>query len=51
MASGRVKRRIQRPDTWQLRPATVQQVYKALANTEPSTHGAKRTWGTGSFWQ
>lgn len=42
MASGRVKRRIERPDTWQLRPA-VHQVNKALANTEPSTHGAKRT--------
>src|SRR5687768_17107978 len=41
MASGRVERRIQRPDTWQLRPA-VHQVNKALANTEPSTHGAKQ---------
>ena len=43
MASGHVERRIQRPDTWQLRPA-VHQVNKALANTEPSTHGAERTF-------
>jgi hypothetical protein len=42
MASGHVKRRIRRPDTWQLRPA-VHQINKALANPEPSTHGAKRT--------
>ena len=40
MASGRVKRRIQRPDTWQLPTSSVHQVQKALANPEPSTHGS-----------
>jgi hypothetical protein len=38
----REKRRINRPDTWQHRPA-VHHLRKALANREPSTQGTKRT--------
>ena len=41
MASGHVNR-INRPNTWLHRPM-LQNVKKALANTEPSTHGTKRT--------
>src|SRR5664279_2463973 len=41
MASGHVNR-IKRPNTWLHRPI-LQNVKKALANTEPSTHGTKRT--------
>ncbi len=41
MASGHVNR-IKRPNTWLHRPM-LQNVKKALANPEPSTHGAKRT--------
>ena len=37
MASGHVNR-IERPNTWLHRPM-LQNVKKALANTEPSTHG------------
>ena len=40
MASGHVSR-IQRPNTWLHRPTG--NVKKALANSEPSTHGTKRT--------
>jgi len=40
MASGHDKCRINRPHTWQLRPA-VQKRSKTLDNTEPSTHGMK----------
>ena len=40
MASGHVNR-IYRPNTWLHRPM-LQNVKKALANSEPSTHGAKR---------
>jgi|AraplaMF_Col_mLB_1032019.scaffolds.fasta_scaffold00276_26 hypothetical protein len=40
MASGLVLCRIQRPDTWQLRPAMCKKVDKTLAKPEPSTHGA-----------
>src|SRR5258705_13240178 len=43
MASGHVNR-INRPNTWLHRPM-LQNVKKALANTEPSTHGTKRTNG------
>jgi hypothetical protein len=39
MASGHVNR-INRPNTWLHRPM-LQNVKKALANTEPSTHGTK----------
>jgi len=42
MASGHVNR-IKRPNTWLHRPM-LQNVKKALANTEPSTHGTFRTW-------
>ena len=42
MASGHVNR-IKRPNTWLHRPI-LQNVKKALANSEPSTHGTKRTW-------
>jgi hypothetical protein len=42
MASGHVNR-INRPNTWLHRPM-LQNVKKALANTEPSTHGTFRTW-------
>src|SRR5258705_12027370 len=42
MASGHVNR-IKRPNTWLHRPM-LQNVKKALANSEPSTHGTKRTW-------
>jgi hypothetical protein len=41
MASGHVNR-IQRPNTWLHRPM-LQNVKKALANPEPSTHGTKQT--------
>jgi hypothetical protein len=34
--------RFKRPNTWLHRPM-LQNVKKALANTEPSTHGTKRT--------
>jgi hypothetical protein len=40
MASGHVNR-IKRPNTWLHRPM-LQNVKKALANTEPSTHGTNR---------
>jgi len=43
MASGHVNR-IRRPNTWLHRPM-LQNVKKALANPEPSTHGTKRTSG------
>jgi hypothetical protein len=42
MASGHVNR-INRPNTWLHRPI-LQNVKKVLANSEPSTHGTKRTW-------
>ena len=42
MASGHVNR-IKRPNTWLHRP-TLQNVKKALANPEPSTHGTFRSW-------
>ena len=42
MASGHVNR-IKRPNTWLHRPM-LQNVKKALANPEPSTHGTKRKW-------
>jgi hypothetical protein len=45
MASGHVNR-IYRPNTWLHRPM-LQNVKKALANSEPSTHGTKRTWQGG----
>jgi len=41
MASGHVNR-INRPNTWLHRPM-LQNVKKALANTEPSTHGTLET--------
>ena len=41
MASGHVNR-IKRPNTWLHRPM-LQNVKKALANPEPSTHGTGRT--------
>jgi hypothetical protein len=41
MASGHVNR-IKRPNTWLHRPM-LQNVKKALANPEPSTHGTNRT--------
>jgi hypothetical protein len=40
MASGHVNR-TKRPNTWLHRP-TLQNVKKALANPEPSTHGTNR---------
>jgi hypothetical protein len=40
MASGHVYR-VNRPNTWLHRPM-LQNVKKALANSEPSTHGTKR---------
>jgi len=40
MASGHVNR-IKRPNTWLHRPM-LQNVKKALANSEPSTHGTLR---------
>ena len=46
MASGHVNR-IKRPNTWLHRPM-LQNVKKALANPEPSTHGTFRTW---PVWQ
>jgi len=42
MASGHMNR-VNRPDTWLHRPM-LQNVKKALANPEPSTHGTFRTW-------
>ena len=42
MASGHVSR-IKRPNTWLHRPM-LQNVKKALANSEPSTHGTKQSW-------
>jgi hypothetical protein len=42
MASGHVNRN-RRPNTW-LHPPMLQNVKKALANSEPSTHGTTRTW-------
>ena len=47
MASGHVKCRINRPDTWQHRPG-VHHPQKTLANTEPSTHGTWQTSGDAS---
>jgi hypothetical protein len=41
MASGHMNR-VKRPDTWLHRPM-LQNVKKALANSEPSTHGTFRT--------
>jgi hypothetical protein len=41
MASGHMNR-VKRPDTWLHRPM-LQNVKKALANPEPSTHGTFRT--------
>src|SRR6476620_11848697 len=41
MASGHVNR-VNRPNTWLHRPM-LQNVKKALANSEPSTHGTNRT--------
>jgi hypothetical protein len=41
MASGHVNR-TKRPNTWLHRPM-LQNVKKALANPEPSTHGTKQT--------
>ena len=53
MASGHVNR-TERPNTWLHRPM-LQNVKKALANTEPSTHGTiasiiakqRRVWSWG----
>jgi hypothetical protein len=45
MASGHVNR-TKRPNTWLHRP-TLQNVKKALANPEPSTHGTTRIWRIG----
>jgi len=45
MASGHVNR-VNRPNTWLHRPM-LQNVKKALANSEPSTHGTKRTYRSG----
>ena len=42
MASGDMNR-VKRPDTWLHRPM-LQNVKKALADPEPSTHGTFRTW-------
>jgi hypothetical protein len=42
MASGHMNR-VKRPDTWLHRPM-LQNVKKALANPEPSTHGTFQTW-------
>ena len=46
MASGHVNR-TKRPNTWLHRP-TLQNVKKALANPEPSTHGTFRTCRAGA---
>jgi hypothetical protein len=48
MASGHVNR-IKRPNTWLHRPM-LQNVKKALANSEPSTHGAQ-TGPVGPVWR
>jgi hypothetical protein len=45
MASGHVNR-IYRPNTWLHRPM-LQNVKKALANSEPSTHGTFRNCRSG----
>jgi hypothetical protein len=42
MASGHMNR-VKRPDTWLHRPM-LQNVKKALANPEPSTHDPRRTF-------
>ena len=42
MASGHMNR-VKRPDTWLHRPM-LQNVKKALANPEPSTHDPSATW-------
>jgi hypothetical protein len=47
MASGHVNR-IKRPNTWLHRPM-LQNVKKALANPEPSTHGTNKPTRPGSF--
>jgi hypothetical protein len=44
MASGHVNR-TKRPNTWLHRPMLQRE--KALANSEPSTHGIYRTWRSG----
>ncbi len=41
MASGHGNR-IQRPNTWLHRPSLQREI--SLANSEPSTHGTKKTW-------
>jgi hypothetical protein len=46
MASGHVNR-IKRPNTWLHRPM-LQNVKKALANSEPSTHGTKHRLAKGA---
>jgi hypothetical protein len=48
MASGHVNR-VNRPNTWLHRPM-LQNVKKALANSEPSTHGAKRLFAVCGRW-
>ena len=52
MASGHVSR-IERPNTWLHRPM-LQNVKKALANPEPSTHGTfetcRRTLTMSVYW-
>src|SRR5664279_3122897 len=47
MASGHVNR-IKRPNTWLHRPM-LQNVKKALANSEPSTHGTSRRGGFAQY--
>jgi hypothetical protein len=47
MASGHVNR-VKRPNTWLHRPM-LQNVKKALANLEPSTHDPKATSGRSRF--
>jgi hypothetical protein len=49
MASGHVNR-IRRPDTWLHRPM-LQNVKKALANPEPSTHGPNSDIGEEIFYR
>jgi hypothetical protein len=48
MASGHVNR-TKRPNTWLHRP-TLQNVKKALANPEPSTHGTSRHFAAMRIW-
>ena len=55
MASGHVKCRVKRPNTWQLRPAVRKKDQKSLANKEPSTHGTvfagpALLWGVATFF-